>query len=320
MVASPDTIGNFFLHPFTSASPEATEINGLFLNYITYAIIMALIIGTAILLGAILYRHKRRPSLPYQYEGNRVLETIWTIIPFIIVSYYFILAVGVMREINIPIKMGEEPELVTIAHQWWWQMEYPEYGFATANELHIQAEKKYLMELRSADVIHDWWVPELGRKMDAVPGHPNFVWLYAEKPDLYNGTCNEYCGAMHAWMRIRVYAQPEAEYREWLDNQQRIPPWPTDSVRAAGADLFMQKPCAGCHTIRGTPAVGTVAPDLTHLVSRETILSGMLSNSKEHIALWLKNPQKIKQGAYMPNFLLSPEEINALSSYLWGLK
>jgi cytochrome c oxidase subunit 2 len=320
MHASPDTIGNFFLHPFSSASKEATDINSLFINYIIYAAFMAALVGTALILGAVLYRRKRRPSIPYQYEGSTVLETIWTIVPFIIVTYYFILAVDVMRKINMPVNGRSRPALVTTAHQWWWQMEYPEYGFATANELHIQAQKKYIMELRSADVVHDWWVPELGRKMDAVPGHPNYIWINAEEPGLYNGTCNEYCGAMHAWMRIRVYAQTPDEFQAWVENQKEVPPWPTDGLRLKGALLFQQRPCAGCHTIRGTPANGTVAPDLTHVASRATLLSGMLSNSKENIALWLKNPQKVKEGAHMPNFLLSPDEIEGLSSYLWGLK
>jgi cytochrome c oxidase subunit 2 len=121
-------------------------------------------------------------------------------------------------------------------------------------------------------------------------------------------------------MRIRVYAQTPSDFIAWVDHQKQIPPRPTDSLRIKGAIMFQKKACSSCHTIRGTPASGKIGPDLTHLASRVTILSGMLTNSKENLALWLKNPQKVKEGAHMPNFLLNQDEIDALSSYLWDLK
>jgi cytochrome c oxidase subunit 2 len=223
-------------------------------------------------------------------------------------------------EINAPFSKGRKPDIVVVAHQWWWEMHYPDYKLITANELHIPVGKRLLMRVESADVIHDWWVPALGRKIDAVPGRLNYNWIEANAPGDYEGTCSEYCGMQHAWMRIKVIAQPPAEFQKWIAHQQQIPPLPTDSVAQRGALLFQNMACANCHRIAGTPAESHIGPDLTHLASRETILSGMLPNTPENLQRWLKNPQKIKEGAHMPDFRLSPEQIKDLTTYLEALK
>jgi cytochrome c oxidase subunit 2 len=176
------------------------------------------------------------------------------------------------------------------------------------------------MEIRSADVIHSWWVPELGRKIDAIPGRINNGWIRADTVGEYEGTCSEYCGTQHAWMRIRVIAEDPDHFSEWLRDQKQPAQSPTDSLSKVGQQLFQQKTCGNCHSIRGTPANEHLAPDLTHLASRETLLAGMKRNNDQNLKKWISDPQKVKKGAHMPDFLFSDQEVNALTSYLEQLK
>jgi cytochrome c oxidase subunit 2 len=162
-------------------------------------------------------------------------------------------------------------------------------------------------------------VPELGRKIDLVPGHPNYIWLVAGKPGVYLGACAEFCGDQHANMRIRVVAEPEAEFKKWLDGQLVVPRTPTGGIAGEGANLFQTMACMNCHTIRGTAAAARVGPDLTHLADRDTIGAGVLTNTPENLAKWLANPQRYKQGAFMPNMKLSDSEVKSIVAYLEAL-
>jgi cytochrome c oxidase subunit 2 len=310
----------FFSSLFPAASGEAYDINRLFLQYMILAGIIISLVAGLVIIAAIRFRSGRRPETPPQVFGNKYLEITWTVLPGMALALFFYLTIKTMMEINAPFSKGRKPDIVVVAHQWWWEMHYPDYKLITANELHIPVGKRLLMRVESADVIHDWWVPALGRKIDAVPGRLNYNWIEANAPGDYEGTCSEYCGMQHAWMRIKVIAQPPAEFQKWIAHQQQIPPLPTDSVAQRGALLFQNMACANCHRIAGTPAESHIGPDLTHLASRETILSGMLPNTPENLQRWLKNPQKIKEGAHMPDFRLSPEQIKDLTTYLEALK
>jgi cytochrome c oxidase subunit 2 len=162
-------------------------------------------------------------------------------------------------------------------------------------------------------VIHDFWAPELARKMDAVPGRPSYIWLEADVPGTYSGACSEFCGAQHAWMRFRVVAQPEADFEAWLQRQTQAPPEPT-GIAAEGARLFRSKKCADCH------APGGKGPDLAHVATREFLGSGISRNTPENLALWLTNPQAAKPGNRMPDTPLSANERDALLAYLETLR
>ncbi len=315
-----DSIGKFFSSLFLTGSKEAIDINILFLQFMILAGIILLIVAGSIFIAAYRFRSKKQPDKPKQVFGNTKLEITWTVLPLIAVTFFFFLTVRTMSEINAPVNKNSEPDIIIIAHQWWWEMHYPKYNITTANELHIPIGKKLLMRIESADVIHDWWVPELGRKIDAVPGQLNYNWIEADTPGVYIGTCSEYCGMEHAWMRIHVYAQAQKDFDDWKQNQEKIPALPVTEPARTGALLFQEKTCANCHSINGTPADSHIGPDLTHLGSRETLLTGMLENNKSNLIRWLKNPQKIKEGAHMPNFILNEKEINALATYLEGLK
>jgi cytochrome c oxidase subunit 2 len=315
-----DSIGRFFSELFASGSAEAYDINSLFFKFIVIAGFIALLVAFLVIVGAIRYRSSRRPGEPRQISGNNTLEILWTVIPLALLSIFFVFTIETMRQINQPFNRNQKPDIRIIAHQWWWDMRYPQYNVITANELHIPVGKKLLMSIESVDVIHDWWVPELGRKIDAVPGHINYTWIDADTAGVYEGTCSEYCGMQHAWMRIKVIAQPETAFRQWIKHQKQIPGLPADSLALAGSKIFQQKTCANCHYIAGTPADSHIGPDLTHLRTRRTILSVMMKNTPENLTSWLKDPQTVKKGAHMPNFRLSQNEIKALVAYLEGLK
>ncbi len=207
------------------------------------------------------------------------------------------------------------PDLTVIAHQWWWEVRYPG-GAVAANEIHIPIQSNLLVRLDSADVIHDFWVPQLGPKMDVIPGHPNPVWIRADTPGEYLGACAEYCGAEHAWMRIRVEAQAPAEYETWLARQQLPAPAPFPAAQVRGLQIFRQKTCINCHTIKGVNPDTSVAPDLTHFAGRANIGTGVLNNTPAGLRLWLSDPQAVKPACHMPNFQLTPDEVNALAEYL----
>jgi cytochrome c oxidase subunit II len=315
-----DTILHFFGKMSTSSSPGEDYINRLFLFFLILCGVIMVVVIVMILTGVIRYRSGRIQGEPDQRTGNRAVEMTWTVIPFILVTFFLVLTIKYMKAINSPSAEGKKAEIRIIAHQWWWEMEYPGYGFTTANELHIPAGRDILVQIESADVIHDWWVPDLGRKIDAIPGRINYTWLNSQKPGEFRGACSEYCGAQHAHMLIYVVAQGKEDFDGWVISQQRVPGPPADSTGAEGARLFRERTCISCHNISGISDDAHIGPDLTHVSLRQTILSGMLPASRENIIKWIGDPQKIKEGSHMPDFMLEKDEINALATYLEDLK
>lgn len=316
-----DSINNFFARMFASSSMQADEINRLFLYFTILAVIILSIVGFMVIGGVVRYRaSKQEEGEPKQITGNKRIELVWTLIPFVIVVALFFLSLHAMEKINGPNVNSRKPDVVMIAHQWWWDFRYPNSGVRTANELHVPVNKKILMRVESADVIHSWWVPALGRKIDCIPGQTNYVWIDVNEAGVYDGACSEYCGNQHAWMRIKVIAESQEKYDAWIENQKRLSVQPTDSVAVLGAKIFQKKTCGSCHAISGTPARAHIAPDLSHFASRNTILSGMMDNNNKNLKNWLTDPQKVKEGSNMPNFLMSQKEIDALTHYLETLK
>jgi len=165
------------------------------------------------------------------------------------------------------------------------------------------------VDFRSADVIHDFWVPNLGRKMDVIPGHPNRIWIEADRAGNYLGACAEFCGNEHAWMRILVVAEPQARFAAWMKQQEAQPPQPATSEQQLGARIYQQRICTNCH-------IRDIGPDLTHVASRHTLAAGALDNTPANLAAWLHDPNQFKPGSNMPDFRLSDAEVNALVAYL----
>jgi cytochrome c oxidase subunit II len=302
--------------------PQSPFTRAIYDLGIVSTIILGLIF--VIVAGGIVYaivRFRTRPGQadPKQIAGNNKVEITWTIIPFLIVVLLFALTIQAMNRADPP--PSPSADLVVTGHQFWWQADYPASGVVTANEIHIPAGKPLSVRLESKDVLHEFWVPKLTRKMTNVPGQPNHIWLQADKPGTYIGQCSEFCGTQHAWMRIVVVAEEPAQFEQWQQTQLRPAQAPTSSVTTKGLELFRTSTCINCHAINGVAGANSrVAPDLTHVASRRQLGAGILENTPANMHSWLKNPQHIKPGALMPNFFFTDEQLDQLSEYLSTLQ
>jgi cytochrome c oxidase subunit II len=301
---------------FQTASPQAGAISDLFRVLLLICGAILAVVTVLVIYCGIRFRFRPAAPEPVRVFGNRKLEFAWTLIPFLLLVWIFILTARTMA-ISDPSPRGD-PDLIVAGHQWWWEARYPRAGVTTANEIHIPTGRKLLVRLESADVIHDFWVPRLARKMDMVPGQPNFLWLEADQAGVYRGACSEFCGTQHAWMRFEVWAQSPAEFADWLDRQGRPPAAPSDPAAVRGAQLFQSRTCVNCHPIAGTSAQAHVAPDLAHLADRHTLAAGLLPNTVENLRRWLINPQTVKPGCLMPNLNLTESQARDLAHYLEG--
>jgi cytochrome c oxidase subunit II len=208
-------------------------------------------------------------------------------------------------------------------HRWWWDVKYMDGDrvvAVTANELYIPVGAPVKLQLRSTDVIHSFWVPNLSGKMDLIPGRKNEMWLRAERAGVWRGQCAEFCGAQHAHMSFEVVSIEQADFRRWLDWQSEPAVQPQSIEAKEGQQLFLSGPCALCHSVGGTSAHATVGPDLTHLAGRRMIGAGVLSNTRPHLEQWTANTQAFKPGNRMPRIMLAPEELKSIVSYLEGLR
>jgi len=300
-------------------SPQAAEILDVFLIVLSIAAVVFLVVLILVITNIIRFRRSKRPEEPRQDFGNPRLEIVWTVIPALLLITVFIVTVRAMHRIKPP--PGEHrPDLVVTANQWWWKARYPGTDVVVADEIHMPVGDLWLIEVLSADVVHDFWVPNLGPKIDAVPSHPNYVWLRPTDTGHFGGMCAEYCGAEHAWMRFTVIVQSTPTFDVWLRQQEQNAAEPTDPDAVTGRKLFMSKTCRNCHAIRGTPADGDVAPDLTHLASRSIMAGGVVTTSHEDLIRFVGNPQAIKPGCNMPDLGLRPDEVRYIVAYLESLK
>jgi cytochrome c oxidase subunit 2 len=302
-------------------NPDSPQARALFHLGVVAGVILAVIF--VIVAGLIVYalmrfRWREGEPDPHQLAGNTTIEIVWTAIPCVIVVALFALTGRTMSVSDPP--PAPTPDLVVIGHQWWWEVHYPKSGVVAANEIHIPAGRALSLRLDSADVLHEFWVPELARKITTVPGHPNHIWLQADTPGTYLGICSEFCGTQHAWMHFLIVAEPEAEFEAWQQAQLRPAAQPLSDVAVKGQALFMQHSCVSCHAIKGTPASALVGPDLTHFASRRQLGAGIADNTPENLRRWLADPQQVKPGVKMPDFKFSDEQITQLVDYLETLK
>jgi cytochrome c oxidase subunit II len=203
-----------------------------------------------------------------------------------------------------------------IGHQWWWEYEYPDLGIVTANELHVPVGRPVRLELESADVVHNFWIPQFGWKKDNTPNHVTPMNVVVDEPGVFDGACTEFCGTQHAWMRIRAVASPPEQFEAWVARNQQ----PAPGAAPRGQQVFQQHTCVNCHAIQGVGGA-RVGPDLSHFGSRTTIGAGVLENTPENLRAWLIDPQRSKPGALMPGYVdLPDDDLRALVDYLEGLK
>jgi cytochrome c oxidase subunit 2 len=232
--------------------------------------------------------------------------------------------VGTLTVLSLNVLNDHAPagalHITVTGHQYWWEVRYDDAGFTTANEFVIPVGRPVQFTLRSDDVIHSFWVPDLGGKIDMVPGHTNKVVLQASTPGRYRGQCAEYCGLQHAKMAVIVEAMAPADYDAWQQHESGPAVAATTAEARAGQEAFGALPCASCHTIRGTAARGDVGPDLTHFAARQTLGAGAAPNDRGHLGGWIANAQTTKPGNAMPPIPMSPEQLQAVLGYLESLR
>jgi cytochrome c oxidase subunit 2 len=298
--------------PFDAHSPEARAIADLFGQTLVVCAVIGAVVAGLVGVCVVRFRAGRRPPVPPQIHGHKWLEIGWTALPLAIVIGLFVLTARAMAASDPP--PDREPDIVVIGHQWWWEARYAG-GAVTANEIHVPVGKDVLVRVEAADVIHDFWVPQLGRKVDAIPGHPTYIWLQADAPGTYLGACAEYCGAQHAWMRIVVVADAQAQFDEWQLHELQPEPAITTAQARRGQTAFRTKTCIRCHAVAGEGEPARVAPDLTHLAERTTLGAGVLKNDHASLARWLREPQVVKPGSHMPDLNLTDAEVDDLVAY-----
>jgi cytochrome c oxidase subunit 2 len=214
-------------------------------------------------------------------------------------------------------------KIKVVGEQWWWRVRYqPAAGAEVelANEIRLPVNETVQFELESSDVIHSFWIPSLGGKMDMIPGRETRLILHPTRTGIFRGVCAEYCGASHALMAFDVVVMEKAEFASWLEHQRSPAAAPSNALAKQGHDLFFANGCSACHSIAGTPAKGDIGPDLTHLGSRISLGAGTMSNTVDRMLEWIQQTDKIKPGGLMPHFgMLPPDELRALAAYLESL-
>ena len=274
-----------------------------------------------VLLILILARFRVRPgdtTLPRQIRGHTLLEIAWTIVPALVLLVIAIPTIQIVFRTQTAATPADALHVTVRGWQWWWEFRYPQLDVVTANELHLPAGRPVVLKLEGPDVIHSFWIPQLGGKRDVIPGRLNQITLTPERPGEYWGQCAEFCGASHANMGMRAIVQTAADFDRWVAQQQAAPAEPVGPA-AAGKAVFAASACVGCHTIKGVSA-GILGPDLTHFGSRTMLAAGMWPNTPENVAAWVKDPQRLKPGVKMPALGLTDAQATAVAAYLTGLK
>lgn len=313
-------VGNIF-------KPLATPAESVYhLSILVLTVCAAIFIVVAGLLTFIIVRFRRKTNdgrEPAQVYGSSRIEVAWTVIPILIV---FVLTMAT-AQVVIAIQNKRMPEdalqVTVVGHQWWWEIRYPALGIVSANELHVPVSSLAkpaltLLKLESADVAHSFWVPQLAGKTDLIPNRTNSMWIDPRQEGTYLGNCAEFCGMQHANMLLRVIVQSPVDFANWAAAQRAVAA--TDPRIEQGRATFLAMSCVSCHAVSGTAAAGTFGPDLSHVMSRDTLGSGVIPNSLDNLRSWLKDPQAIKPGNLMPNMQLNARELNEVTAYLSSLK
>lgn len=325
------------------AGPQAQHISHLTWLFIWVCVVVYVLVFLTLI--AALFRRRHGQAADAQMGGPPITEPdlhhekrMWTVVSgcilVTVVTLFALLIADFVtgRKIHAMEADATDPLRIQVTgNQWWWDVQYnnwpdrfgpnlPSNRVETANEIHIPVGVTVELTLRTNDVIHSFWVPNLHGKMDLIPQHDVPIYLRADRPGVYWGDCAEYCGYQHALMRIAVVAESPEKFKAWLDQQRQPAPEPTDPKLARGRDVLLRGTCVMCHTVQGTLARGRLGPDLTHVGGRLALAAGAIPNAPGHLAGWIADPQRIKPGVHMPQNNLPPEDLRAVMEYLESLK
>jgi len=303
-----------------STSPIPSHEAELYKEVLIEAAVIFVIITAALIW--ILVRNRRKQgdtSLPRQIHGR----IAWFVLPvFLIVAvdgFDFVLMVQTMNNVRAPAAAASDLNLQVVGHRWWWEFDYPDLGIATANELHVPVGTTVQISLKSVDVIHSFWVPQLSGKTDVIPGQNNTMWLKGDQVGTYLGQCAEFCGTEHAMMRFKVVVESQADFDAWVANQQKPAYEPQTEDEKAGY-TEVTGACAACHSIDPSEInTDKVGPNLAHLFSRSTFAGGTFELNEENLSKWLADTQTMKPGNDMEIKIL-PKVREQILAYLLNLK
>lgn len=323
------------LHP---KSEFARMLDGVFMNTVWTALVVFVLVEGALVWVIFRYRGKPGDAEPAQVHGNTMLEIVWTAIPALILA---IIAVPTVRAIFETYKVppvGEALQVEVIGHQWWWEFRYPEYGLVTANELHVPEGRTVTLKMKTADVLHSFWVPQFAGKRDVFKNRVTTLWFTADSVGYYSGQCAEFCGVQHGRMAFHVSVTTPAEFEQYVAGLRSSAPAASDSAAMPGdsvvppagpqvvaastasADsgkiLFETRGCTGCHSLDATNQANMIGPNLANVGGRRHIAAGVLLNTDENLARWIQDPQKIKHGVIMQSMGLTEEQARAVAAYL----
>lgn len=308
---------------FAPVSTPAESIFGLSVFVLATVASIFAVVFTLLTYAVVRFRNKNadRRTEPPQIYGSTQVELAWTVIPVLIVIALFLASARVIASVQDARPPAGAVEVIVTGHQYWWEYRYPQLNIVTANELHVPVSDPThptptFLTLLSADTDHSFWVPRLAGKTDLIPNHPNHMWIDPHETGLFLGQCAQYCGTQHAKMLLRVYVQSREDFDRWVRRQQQ-----TAAANASpGRRVFESTACVNCHTVEGTPAEGRFGPDLTHLMSRDTIAAGAAPNTPEQLRLWIRNPDAIKPGSKMPAMGLNDQDLDEVTAYLETLR
>ena len=298
------------------AGEDAASIERLF----TVMLIGACILWLA-LNGAFVYMSRISPGRFDTRHARHLLIGAGIVLPTVVLTALLVWGLGILPD---PRRPGDGLVVRVTGEQWWWRVEYWPDGaqepVVTANEIRLPVGQRTEFRLTSDRVIHSFWIPALGGKMDMFPGRETMISLHPDKTGTYRGQCAEFCGASHAWMAFAAVTMTPEAFDAWLENEAGDAVAPADEKAGRGQALFLSEGCGACHTIRGTEAVGQVGPDLTHVGGRLTLGAGRSPVTLADLEAWIAHTGALKPEVRMPAFDLDPQDLSDLAYYLEGLK
>lgn len=307
------------LAPHSSAARSITTL--WWVMFIGSTIVVMVV--TLLVVLAVLKRRGRLDRIESRGESpgaRNVVLISGALVPAVVLTALFIYVLTTVPATAEPKPTDARMTVDVTGKQWFWAVRYPAQRIVTANEIHIPVGVPVRIRAHTGDVIHSFWVPELNRKIDLIPGRENSVLLDANRAGTYLGQCSEFCGLQHAHMELIVVVESRSRFEQWLHGEETNAQQPSGATAERGLEVFMSAGCADCHQIRGTPAKSQVGPDLTHLAARSTLAAGTIANDRAGLARWLRDPQGVKPGNKMPALPLKADEVDALVAYLEGLK
>jgi cytochrome c oxidase subunit 2 len=305
---------------FAPLSTPAQSIFDLSLLVLTVTGVIFVFVASLLVYSVVKFRRRKNDDgrEPAQVYGSRQVEMAWTVTPVITVLVLFLATARAIFAVQEAPKPKGALEVTVIGHQFWWEFRYPGLNVVTANEMHVPVGEKTFMTLLSADTDHSFWVPRLAGKTDLIPNHPNKMWMEPHETGVFLGQCAQYCGTQHALMLLSVHVDSRQDFDRWVKEQSSAAR--ADASVAEGRHVFERTACINCHAVNGTVANGRFGPDLTHLMSRDTLAAGVAVNTLDNLRRWIRRPDDFKPGSLMPPMGLTDQQLDAVTAYLASLR